>query len=112
MHYELDAFVTVEDINIARAEVLSLESTEQLAQSLAEQEFWQHYLRERYVERFRALVDAHRQTLETYESQVETGALDEQTYLDRCNELKRLLETQESALIKRLTVAAYARWPL
>ncbi|EOG3618644.1 NEL-type E3 ubiquitin ligase domain-containing protein [Pseudomonas putida] len=112
MHYELDAFVTVEDINIARAEVLSLESTEQLAQSLAEQEFWQHYLRERYVERFRALVDAHRQTLETYESQVETGALDEQTYLDRCNELKRLLETQESALIKRLTVEAYARWPL
>ena len=112
MHYEQEAFVTAEDINSARVEVLSSESTEQLAQSLADQEFWQHYLRELHFRRFRALVDAQRQTLEAYELQVENGEINEQTYLDRCIELKLLLEGQENSLIKRLTVEAYARWPL
>lgn len=112
MHYERESFVTAEDITNAKIEVLSSESTEQLVQSLADQEFWQHYLRETFFLRFRVLVDAQRPTLEEYELQVDEGEIDEQTYLERCNTLKLLLETQESTLIKRLTVEAYARWPL
>jgi len=112
MHYEQESFVTAQDINSARVEILSSESTEQLAQSLADQMFWQDYLRQTYFMRFRALVDAQRPAMEQYESQVESGEIDEQTYLERSNELKSNLETQETALIKRLTAEAYSRWPL
>ncbi|HDS1815655.1 TPA: hypothetical protein QEM96_000270 [Pseudomonas putida] len=112
MHYERESLVTKEDINSARVEVLAAESTEQLVQSLADQEFWQDYLRKIYFLRFRKLVDAQRAKLEQYEAHVESGAGDEQTYLEQCNELKLRLEEQETALIKRLTVEAYSRWPL
>ncbi|RAS21829.1 MULTISPECIES: NEL-type E3 ubiquitin ligase domain-containing protein [unclassified Pseudomonas] len=112
MHYEQESFVTAQDINSARVEILSSESTEQLAQSLADQMFWQDYLRQTYFMRFRALVDAQRPAMEQYESQVESGEIDEQTYIERSNALKSNLETQETALIKRLTAEAYSRWPL
>lgn len=112
MHFEDHSFVTAEDIDSARVEILSAESTEQLVQSLADQPFWQDYLRQIYFLQFRALVDAQQQTLEQYALQVESNQIDENTYLERCNELKQQLETQETALIKRLTVEAYARWPL
>lgn len=112
MHYARESLVTIADINSARVEVLSAESTEQLVQSLADQDYWQEYLRQAYFMRFRALVDAQRARLEQFEALVESGGIDEQTYLEQCNELKLLLEEQETALIKRLTVEAYARWPL
>ncbi|WP_079226773.1 NEL-type E3 ubiquitin ligase domain-containing protein [Pseudomonas putida] len=112
MHYEQESFVTAQDINSARVEILSSESTEQLVQSLADQVFWQDYLRQTYFMRFRALVDAQRPAMEQYELQVESGEINELTYLEQSHALKVLLEAHETALIKRLTEEAYARWPL
>lgn len=110
MHYLRESLVTTEDINVARVEILTSESSERLMQSLANQEYWQDYLRATYSGRFRALVDAQREFLEAYDRLVAGGSIDELTYLERCNELKTDLEVREHALIEQLTAEAYSRW--
>lgn len=110
MHYLRESLVTTEDINVARVEILTSESSERLMQSLANQEYWQDYLRATYSGRFRALVDAQREFLEAYDRLVAGGSIDELTYLERCNELKTDLEVRERALIEQLTAEAYSRW--
>ncbi|MFB1634439.1 NEL-type E3 ubiquitin ligase domain-containing protein [Pseudomonas sp. AP-1] len=112
MHYESESLVTAEDINVARAEVLSLENNETLSRALADQSFWQEFLRATYYRSFREQVDARRAALELLETQVESGAIDEQTYLERCEELKVDLQVQERVLVQRLTEQAIARWPV
>lgn len=115
MHYLPESLVTVEDINAARVEVLSVESADnnaRLMQSLAEQTYWQDYLRNTYFLRFRALVDAQRQALELAESLVSEGVISENTYLEQCRVLTRDLESKERVLIEQLTQEAFMRWPL
>lgn len=110
MHYLAESLVTVEDINVARAEILSAESDVRLRQSLADQSYWQDYLRNTYFLRFRALVDDQRLALEHAEALVTDGTLSENTYLEQCKALTKELEKKERALIEQLTQEAFMRW--
>ena len=110
MHYMAESLVTVEDLNVARAEILSAESDVRLRQSLADQSYWQDYLRSTYFLRFRALVDEQRLALEHADALVSDGTISENAYLEQCKELTKELETKEHVLIGQLTQEAFMRW--
>lgn len=110
MHYLAESLVTVEDINVARVEILSAESDARLRQSLADQAYWQDYLRNTYLLRFRALVDEQRLALEHADALVSDGTISENTYLEQCKALAKDLEMKERALVEQLTQEALMRW--
>jgi len=111
MHYPLASFVSSADIDAARLEILSSETPERLARSIREQPFWQSYLRETHAPDFSAIVEEMREMLEAYASQVESGAIDEQAYIEQCNALKQELEAKEASCIHTLTDEAFSRRP-
>ena len=78
-----------------------------LSHSLAQREFWQGYVRNRYPERFEALAAPFHEQLEGFERQV--GEAGEQLYLERAAALMAELNTQERALYLELAREAYAR---
>ncbi|AMA46964.1 NEL-type E3 ubiquitin ligase domain-containing protein [Pseudomonas alabamensis] len=105
MHYEHFAQVTSRDLRRAADEVLAAENPEALAASLAERPFWQHFVRERYAQRFEALSAPFYERLEALES----GTPDSGQWLEASNRLKEELEGAERALMRTLADEAYAR---
>lgn len=112
MNYERASLVTAADINAARVEILDAETQERLVSSLADQTYWQDYLRATYARHFSALVDAKQAQLSRYEEQLARTDLNEWDYVRLCNEVKSDLEEQERTLVRRLTEEAFERWPL
>lgn len=107
MHYESFASVTTSDLKRAQAAVLGAENTEVLIASLAQRPFWQHYVRQRYAERFEALAEPFHLRLDALEQVVdETG---EQHYLEQCNALMGELEAAERELNLTLAREAHER---
>ncbi|MFJ4432121.1 NEL-type E3 ubiquitin ligase domain-containing protein [Pseudomonas sp. NPDC089395] len=107
MHYESFAQVTNNDLNRALQAVKAAETDQAIIDSLAERPFWQNHARERYGERFEALVDGFHQRLEQSEQMASTGG--EQAYLRASNTLMRELQAAEQALMKTLAREAYER---
>lgn len=107
MHYADYSGLTGADILRAGTEVLEGENIEVLSASLAEREFWQSYVRNRYPERFEALVAPYHERLAAYESEADSTG--EQVYLTRADELMRRLNADERALYLELARDAYGR---
>ncbi|MNH06473.1 hypothetical protein D3C79_658400 [compost metagenome] len=112
MHYEAYSGVTAADLNNARVAVLLAETNDSLAEALAGRDFWQVYLRNTYLNRFTALVDAYQMPLADYLVQVEAGEITEQTYLEQSRALMHELSIAERELFLELTREAYVRWPI
>ena len=93
--------------NYAGASVLAGENTDVLSQSLAQREFWQGYVRNRYPERFEALAAPFHEQLEANELQA--GDSGEQQYLERAAALMETLNGEERALYLQLAKEAYGR---
>ncbi|MNF05202.1 hypothetical protein D3C80_2048800 [compost metagenome] len=79
---------------------------------MAGRDFWQVYLRNTYLNRFTALVDAYQMPLADYLVQVEAGEITEQTYLEQSRALMHELNAAERELVLELTREAYVRWPV
>ncbi|MFJ4054781.1 NEL-type E3 ubiquitin ligase domain-containing protein [Pseudomonas sp. NPDC089743] len=107
MHYPEHSGVTGTRILRARAQVVAGESTEALSNALAQREFWQGYVRNRYAERFEALAAPYHEQLEAFER--ETGESGEQLYLERADALMAALNAEERALYLELAREAYER---
>ncbi|WP_060477853.1 NEL-type E3 ubiquitin ligase domain-containing protein [Pseudomonas monteilii] len=107
MHYADYSGLTGADILRAGTEVLEGENIEVLSASLAEREFWQSYVRNRYPERFEALAAPYHERLAAYESEADSTG--EQVYLTRADELMRRLNADERALYLELARDAYGR---
>ncbi|MEC4877682.1 hypothetical protein MXF29_19000 [Pseudomonas sp. NC26] len=107
MNYPEHSGVTQTRIMRARTAVLAGENIDVLSHSLAQREFWQGYVRNRYPERFEALAAPFHEQLEGFERQV--GEAGEQLYLERAAALMAELNTQERALYLELAREAYAR---
>lgn len=107
MNYLEHSGVTRTRIMRAGASVLAGENTDVLSQSLAQREFWQGYVRNRYPERFEALAAPFHEQLEAYELQA--GDSGEQQYLERAAALMETLNGEERALYLQLAKEAYGR---
>ena len=107
MNYPEHSRVTAADARRAGAQVLAGENREVLSQALAQREFWQGYVRNRYAERFDALAEPFHEQLEQAEGEV--GEAGEQHYLERAAALMEALNAQERALYLELAREAYGR---
>ncbi|MCE5977490.1 NEL-type E3 ubiquitin ligase domain-containing protein [Pseudomonas sp. JR33AA] len=107
MHYAEYSRVTADQIRRAGAQVLAGENPEELSRSLAQREFWQGFVRNRYPQRFEALAAPYHEQLEQAEQ--EAGSRGEQHYLDRAATLMEALSAEERALYLELARAAYLR---
>ncbi|ATP46505.1 hypothetical protein CR511_21640 [Pseudomonas putida] len=110
LHYEAYAGLTPADLNNARIEVLRAETPERLTQALADQAFWEHYVRDRYERRFTALVDAFRAPEEAYRERAEAGEVTEEQYLTYCEGIVQAIHDGERDLILTLAREAFDRW--
>ena len=107
MNYLQHSGVTRTRIMRAGTSVLAGENTDVLSQALAQREFWQGYVRNRYPERFEALAAPFHEQLEAYELQA--GDSGEQQYLERAAALMEALNAEERALYLELARNAYGR---
>jgi hypothetical protein len=107
MNYLEHSGVTRTRIMRAGTSVLAGENTDVLSQALAQREFWQGYVRNRYPERFEALAAPFHEQLEAYELQA--GDSGEQQYLERAAALMETLNGEERALYLELAKEAYGR---
>ncbi|MGX1020165.1 hypothetical protein AB7M33_002841 [Pseudomonas sp. Y3 TE3536] len=110
LHFEAYAGLTPADLNNARVEVLRAETPERLTQALADQAFWEHYVRDRYERRFTALVDAFRAPEEAYRERAEAGEVSEEQYLKYCEGIVQAIHDGERDLIVTLAREAFDRW--
>ncbi|MFF5864917.1 NEL-type E3 ubiquitin ligase domain-containing protein [Pseudomonas sp. NPDC012596] len=107
MNYIEHSGVSSTQITRAGTTVLAGENTDVLSQALAQREFWQGYVRNRYPERFEALAAPFHEQLEAYERQAgETG---EQQYIEHAAALMEALNGEERALYLELAKEAYER---
>ena len=107
MNYPEHSGVTATQVRHAGAQVLAAENIEALSRALAERDFWQEHVRNRYPERFEALAAPFHEQLEQAEREVvEEG---EQHYLERAAALMESLNAQERALYLDLAREAYMR---
>ncbi|WP_027594182.1 NEL-type E3 ubiquitin ligase domain-containing protein [Pseudomonas sp. LAIL14HWK12:I7] len=110
LHFEAYAGLTPADLNNARVEVLRAETPERLTQALADQAFWERYVRDRYERRFTALVDAFRAPEEAYRERAEAGEVSEEQYLKYCEGIVQAIHDGERDLIVTLAREAFDRW--
>lgn len=104
MRYPAFAGVSSSDLLRVEMQILQAENPEVLVESLAQRPFWERYARERYAERFEALVAPFHMRLEALEQEASSGAL-----VAGSDALRRELELQEQQLLKRLAREAYDR---
>jgi len=107
MNYIEHSGVSSMQITRAGATVLAGENTNVLSQALAQREFWQGYVRNRYPERFEALAAPFHEQLEAYEHQA--GESGEQQYIEHAAALMEALNGEERALYLELAKEAYER---
>ena len=110
LHFEAYAGLTQGDLESAQAEVLRAETSERLIQALADREFWERYVRDRYERRFSALVDAYRIPEEAYRERAEAGEVSEELYREYCEGIVQAIQDSERDLILTLTREAFDRW--
>lgn len=105
MHYQNYSGVGRADLNAARLEVQNLESPARLSESLANQTFWEDYVRQRYAQRFEELLAPFYARLAALEAHAaDTGEL---AYLQGCNTLRDELVEAERRLIRTLARQAH-----
>ncbi len=107
MHYLEHSGVSRTRVMRAGTAVIAGENIEVLSNALAQREFWQGYVRNRYPDRFEALAAPFHEQLEEYERQA--GESGEQVYLERAAALMEALIAQERALYLELAKEAYGR---
>ncbi|MFS0828272.1 NEL-type E3 ubiquitin ligase domain-containing protein [Pseudomonas phoenicis] len=105
MHYAEYAQVSQRELTRAARTVLSTETPETLAASLAQRPFWQRYVRTHYAERFEALIAPFYERLESLEGEAVNSA----QWVQHSNQLRQELEAAEQQLIRSLADEAYAR---
>ncbi|MFK0091486.1 NEL-type E3 ubiquitin ligase domain-containing protein [Pseudomonas sp. NPDC090592] len=110
MHYPGFANLTTSDLLRVQNQVLQRETPEALVASLAQRPFWDHYAREFHAQRFEEILEPLHQRMETLQSQVEAGVIDEGEFLRRCDALKTDYDSSERSLAQRLAWEAYERW--
>jgi len=107
MNYLEHSGVTPTRIMRAGTTVLAGENIDGLSRALAQREFWQGYVRNRYPERFEAMAAPFHEQLEADERQA--GLSVEQPYLQNALILMEALNSEERALYLELAREAYER---
>jgi len=107
MNYLEHSGVTPTRIMRAGTTVLAGENIDGLSRALAQREFWQGYVRNRYPERFEAMAAPFHEQLEADERQA--GLSGEQPYLQNALTLMEALNSEERALYLELAREAYER---
>ena len=107
MNYLEHSGVTPTRIMRAGTTVLAGENIDGLSRALAQREFWQGYVRNRYPERFEAMAAPFHEQLEADERQA--GLSVEQPYLQNALTLMEALNSEERALYLELAREAYER---
>lgn len=109
MYFGSHSRVSLLDLSTARVQVLTTETDERLASSLAQRDFWIDHLRRRFghlFEEMNAPFHARLEALDGWGAEVA-----EQTYLERVEQLAREREQAERRLMLRLTLDEFALSP-
>ena len=102
MHYEIFANVTTRDLLDAEHQVLTAETPQVLADSLAQRTFWQAHAHEHYAQRFDEMLEDFQVQLEQNQSDQEAGLIDEWQYSENARSLRHEYEQAERELYRTL----------
>ncbi|MNH33133.1 hypothetical protein D3C79_936240 [compost metagenome] len=107
MHFSSFANVNETDLRTAQQQVLQGDNTPDMLRELALRPYWQAYVRQRYPERFEALVAPLHERLAELELQARGGQ--EQVYVDKSEAMMKQLASAERQLYQVLAEEAWAR---
>ncbi|WP_323114108.1 NEL-type E3 ubiquitin ligase domain-containing protein [Pseudomonas guariconensis] len=109
MHFGRFSRLTKHDVEIAQAQVLSLENDEALIGSLAQRTFWVDYVKARYAQRFDEVHQTSWSQLDALDEHLAAGQILEGEYARRAKEMVEVFNQAERELVKTLAREAYMR---